>query len=165
MPIFRVKSVKIYTGQKNLHKNSCGSRDKYQVCTHHSILVRIFGLKQHSVSMIWEFRQTFFQKYLWRKFLDFVLNFGLFKAIFCVWRKVFQMFKFSNLQTFKLSNLVLPALSTEHPHTASLLTATGNNKMWFIKLSKEYLILRLYPSRVLKPEQGVVVAWMLDMFE
>ena len=165
MPIFHVKSVKIYTGQKNLHKNSCGSRDKYQVCTHHSILVRIFGLKQHSVSMIWEFRQTFFQKYLWQKFLDFVLNFGLFKAIFCVWRKVFQMFKFSNLQTFKLSNLVLPALSTEHPHTASLLTATGNNKMWFIKLSKEYLILRLYPSRVLKPEQGVVVAWMLDMFE
>ena len=31
LPIFRVKSVKIYTGQKKLHKNSRGSRDKYQV--------------------------------------------------------------------------------------------------------------------------------------
>ena len=29
MPIFRVKSVKIYTVQKNLHR---GSRDKYEVC-------------------------------------------------------------------------------------------------------------------------------------
>ena len=32
MPIFRVKSVKIYTGQKNLHEYFCGSRDKYEVC-------------------------------------------------------------------------------------------------------------------------------------
>ena len=32
LPIFCVKSVKIYTGQKNLHENSRGSRDKYQVC-------------------------------------------------------------------------------------------------------------------------------------
>ena len=31
MPIFRVKSVKIYTGQKNLHKYIRGVRDKYQV--------------------------------------------------------------------------------------------------------------------------------------
>ena len=29
LPIFRVKSVKIYTAQKNLHENS---RDKYEVC-------------------------------------------------------------------------------------------------------------------------------------
>ena len=32
LPIFRVKSVKIYTGQKNLHENSRGFRDKYEVC-------------------------------------------------------------------------------------------------------------------------------------
>ena len=32
MPIFRVKSVKIYAGQKNLHEYSRGSRDKYEVC-------------------------------------------------------------------------------------------------------------------------------------
>ena len=31
MPIFRGKSVKIYTGQKNLHENSHGFRDKYEV--------------------------------------------------------------------------------------------------------------------------------------
>ena len=31
LPIFRVKSVKIYTGQKNLHENSRGFRDKYEV--------------------------------------------------------------------------------------------------------------------------------------
>ena len=33
LPIFRVKSVKIYTGQKNLHGYARGARDKYQVCT------------------------------------------------------------------------------------------------------------------------------------
>ena len=33
MPIFRVKSVKIYTGQKNLHEYVRGVRDKYEVCT------------------------------------------------------------------------------------------------------------------------------------
>ena len=33
MPIFRVKSVKIYTGQKNLHEYIRAVRDKYQVCT------------------------------------------------------------------------------------------------------------------------------------
>ena len=32
MPIFCVKSVKIYTGQKNLHEYSRGARDKYEVC-------------------------------------------------------------------------------------------------------------------------------------
>ena len=32
MPIFRVKSVKIYTGQKNLHGHVRGVRDKYEVC-------------------------------------------------------------------------------------------------------------------------------------
>ena len=32
MPIFRVKSVKIYTGQKNLHEYVRGVHDKYQVC-------------------------------------------------------------------------------------------------------------------------------------
>ena len=31
MTIFRVKSVKIYTGQKNLHRYTRGARDKYQV--------------------------------------------------------------------------------------------------------------------------------------
>ena len=31
MPIFRVKSVKIYTGQKNLHGYIRGIRDKYEV--------------------------------------------------------------------------------------------------------------------------------------
>ena len=30
MPIFRVKSVKIYTGQKNLHEYIRGVREKYQ---------------------------------------------------------------------------------------------------------------------------------------
>jgi len=33
LPIFRVKSVKIYTGQKNLHKYIRGVRDKYEVWT------------------------------------------------------------------------------------------------------------------------------------
>ena len=32
MPIFRVKSVKIYTGKKNLHGYIRVIRDKYQVC-------------------------------------------------------------------------------------------------------------------------------------
>ena len=32
MPIFRVKSVKIYTGKKNLHGYIRGIRDKYEVC-------------------------------------------------------------------------------------------------------------------------------------
>ena len=32
LPIFRVKSVKIYTGQKNLHGHVRGDRDKYQEC-------------------------------------------------------------------------------------------------------------------------------------
>ena len=32
LPIFRVKSVKIYTGQKKLHEYIHGVRDKYQVC-------------------------------------------------------------------------------------------------------------------------------------
>ena len=32
LPIFRVKSVKIYTGQKNLHEHARGARDKYQIC-------------------------------------------------------------------------------------------------------------------------------------
>ena len=31
MPIFRGKSVKIYTGQKNLHEYVRGVRDKYEV--------------------------------------------------------------------------------------------------------------------------------------
>ena len=38
MPIFRVKSVKIYTGQKKLHENSRGFRDKYEVCIWNSHL-------------------------------------------------------------------------------------------------------------------------------
>ena len=33
MPIFRVKSVKIYTGQKNLHEPRSWARDKYEVCS------------------------------------------------------------------------------------------------------------------------------------
>ena len=41
MPIFRVKSVKIYTDQKNLHEYICGVRDKYQVCLHHEIITII----------------------------------------------------------------------------------------------------------------------------
>ena len=48
MPIFRVKSVKIYTGQKNLHEYTRGSRDKYQVwiaikwkCTFTAIYVQV----------------------------------------------------------------------------------------------------------------------------
>ena len=32
LPIFRVKSVKIYAGQKNLHEYIRGVRDKYEVC-------------------------------------------------------------------------------------------------------------------------------------
>ena len=32
MPIFRIKSVKIYTGKKHLHRYTLGSRNKYQVC-------------------------------------------------------------------------------------------------------------------------------------
>ena len=38
MPIFRVKSVKIYTGQKNLHGYIRGIRDKYEVCPDHLFL-------------------------------------------------------------------------------------------------------------------------------
>ena len=32
LPNFCVKSVKIYTGQKNLHEYTRGARDKYKVC-------------------------------------------------------------------------------------------------------------------------------------
>ena len=32
LPVFRIESVKIYTGQKNLHEHARGARDKYQVC-------------------------------------------------------------------------------------------------------------------------------------
>ena len=32
LPIFRVKSVKIYTGLKNLHEPRSWARDKYEVC-------------------------------------------------------------------------------------------------------------------------------------
>ena len=43
MPILRVKSVKIYTGQKNLHEYVRGVRDKYQVCSPSSeILLNFF---------------------------------------------------------------------------------------------------------------------------
>ena len=34
LPIFRIKSVKNYTGQKKLHKYIRGVRDKYEVCQH-----------------------------------------------------------------------------------------------------------------------------------
>ena len=34
MPIFRAKSVKIYTGQKKIYTSAArGARDKYEVCT------------------------------------------------------------------------------------------------------------------------------------
>ena len=39
MPIFRVKSVKNYTGQKNLHGYARGARDKYQVCTQMQLIL------------------------------------------------------------------------------------------------------------------------------
>ena len=35
MPIFHVKSVKIYTGQKKLHEYIRGVCDKYEVWAHH----------------------------------------------------------------------------------------------------------------------------------
>jgi len=45
MLIFHVKSVKIYTGQKNLHGRRPRVRDKYQVCLEvnetHNILVKL----------------------------------------------------------------------------------------------------------------------------
>ena len=34
LPIFCAISIKIYTGQKNLHENSRDFRDKYEVCFH-----------------------------------------------------------------------------------------------------------------------------------
>ena len=37
MPIFRVKSVKIYTSQKNLHGYIRGIRDKYEVWSYYDI--------------------------------------------------------------------------------------------------------------------------------
>ena len=39
MPIFRVKSVKIYTGQKNLHGYTRGIRDKLEVWSDTSLFV------------------------------------------------------------------------------------------------------------------------------
>ena len=45
LPIFRVKSVKIYTGQKNLHENSRGFRDKFEVCTPNIINYNAIGSK------------------------------------------------------------------------------------------------------------------------
>ena len=33
LPIFRAKSVKFTPAKKNLHENSRGSRDKYEVCS------------------------------------------------------------------------------------------------------------------------------------
>ena len=39
MPIFCVKSVKIYTGQKKFHEYTRGSRDKYKVWGRFQILL------------------------------------------------------------------------------------------------------------------------------
>ena len=47
MPIFRVKSVKIYTGQKKIYMDAVrGVRDKYQVCVHIILLKMILTLKK-----------------------------------------------------------------------------------------------------------------------
>ena len=42
MPIFCVKSVKIYTGQKNLHEYIRGIRDKYEVCGQPNSKISVF---------------------------------------------------------------------------------------------------------------------------
>ena len=47
MPIFRVKSVKIYTGQKNLHGHVRGVRDKYEVW----ICVELVSQKFHTAQL------------------------------------------------------------------------------------------------------------------
>ena len=56
MPIFRVKSVKIYTGQKKIYTGAGrGARDKYEVCItvkfSHLSLIVIFG----SLSLLFKF--------------------------------------------------------------------------------------------------------------
>ena len=62
MPIFRVKSVKIYTGQKNLHEHVRGVRDKYRVWVNHPVLEINLGpttaegqtRKNHVNSDLWD---------------------------------------------------------------------------------------------------------------
>ena len=47
MPIFGVKSVKIYTGQFFLHRHVCGVCDKYEVCKSAKSLWNTKGAKKH----------------------------------------------------------------------------------------------------------------------
>ena len=52
MPIFRVKSVKIYTGQKNLHEYVRGVRVKYEVCDYLAVKCnRLTSLPFKSLSL------------------------------------------------------------------------------------------------------------------
>ena len=51
MPIFRVKSVKIYTGKKNLHGYTRGIRDKLEVW--YSLLCFVKKSKDVSIRMFY----------------------------------------------------------------------------------------------------------------
>ena len=58
MPIFRVKSVKMYTGQKNLHRYIRGIRDKYQVCVYaraHPLLAKMPPGPSVTKKCLWRF--------------------------------------------------------------------------------------------------------------
>ena len=87
MPIFRVKSVKIYTGQKDLHVHVRGDRDKYQVCI--------------DVTSI-EFRQNTAKNIIWIKELwKFVLFFSF---TICNFSLLFQNLQFpSSFKNFPFS--------------------------------------------------------------
>ena len=56
LPIFRVNSVNIYTGQKNLHENSRDSRDKYEVW-----LLRMHRrtMVNQGFSFLWKLRSVY----------------------------------------------------------------------------------------------------------
>ena len=55
MPIFRVKSVKIYTGQKNLHGYIRGIRDKLEVCFFSSLILQFFYIFNIRAARGWGF--------------------------------------------------------------------------------------------------------------
>ena len=51
MPIFCVKSVEIYTSQKNLHGRRPRVRDKYQVCDKHTLKSTVKMSNVRSIKM------------------------------------------------------------------------------------------------------------------
>ena len=87
MPIFRVKSVKIYTGQKNLHGYIRGIRDKYEVCVDdgdddekeeedYNLPSKMFFSIKQSASILFSF--TMLLLFMFGTFAFFIISLDLF---------------------------------------------------------------------------------------